>query len=183
MVQYVSSDDIDLDHDVLIDVRSPSEYDAAHIPGSYNIPLDELREHRSVLRHVSNGVLLCRTDNRSSQAWKTMKGIGADVSVLKNGVNAWQDSDGDMVFGETTTWSIQRQVQFTAGTLIFLSTALGTLTNDWFYMLAAFIGAGLTIAGATGTCGLARVLSAAPWNKSGNHAEHIKKIKQRVETS
>ena len=33
----------------LIDVRSPAEYASVHIPGSYNVPLDQLGEHRAEL--------------------------------------------------------------------------------------------------------------------------------------
>ena len=34
----------------LLDVRTPGEFHTAHIPGSYNVPLDTLREHRTELR-------------------------------------------------------------------------------------------------------------------------------------
>ena len=33
----------------LIDVRTPGEFASSHIPGSYNVPLDLLREHREEL--------------------------------------------------------------------------------------------------------------------------------------
>ena len=36
-------------------------------------------------------------------------------------------------------------------------TLLGALVNPWFLLLAGFVGAGLMFAGATGTCGLAKV--------------------------
>ena len=75
--------DINVDDNLIIDVRSPAEYDAAHIPHSYNIPLNRIEEYLDVLRHLDDAVLICRTDNRSSQAWKTLKGVGASVSVLK----------------------------------------------------------------------------------------------------
>lgn len=181
MTRYVSPDDINPVEDILIDVRSPAEYNAAHIPGSYNIPISKLDDHQSDLRHVTDAVLLCRTDNRSSQAWATLKGVGADVSVLKNGINAWQESGRDMVFGDTATWSMQRQVQFTAGTIILLSTVLGALASPWLYLIAGFIGAGLTFAGATGTCGLARLLSHAPWNEAADDtADHVADLKARI---
>ena len=49
--------------------------------------------------------------------------------------------------------------------MILTGVALGTLVNPWFLALAAFFGAGLTFAGATGTCGLALVLLRMPWNR------------------
>jgi hypothetical protein len=49
--------------------------------------------------------------------------------------------------------------------MVLAGVALGTLVNPWFLALAAFFGAGLTFAGATGTCGLALVLMRLPWNR------------------
>jgi hypothetical protein len=37
--------------------------------------------------------------------------------------------------------------------------------NPWFLIMPAFFGAGLLFAGISGTCGLASVLSAMPWNR------------------
>jgi hypothetical protein len=50
--------------------------------------------------------------------------------------------------------------------LVLLGVALGTLVNPWFYALSAFVGAGLTLAGSTGFCGMALVLMRMPWNKA-----------------
>ena len=50
--------------------------------------------------------------------------------------------------------------------MVLTGVALGTLVNAWFLALAAFFGAGLAFAGATGTCGLALVLMRMPWNRS-----------------
>ena len=33
----------------LIDVRTPAEFESIHIPGSYNVPIDLLPEHREEL--------------------------------------------------------------------------------------------------------------------------------------
>ncbi|MFP5373140.1 MAG: rhodanese-like domain-containing protein, partial [Actinomycetes bacterium] len=51
----------------LIDVRTPGEFEAAHIPGSYNVPLDVLREHRDELaaRLDEQVVLVCRSGQRA----------------------------------------------------------------------------------------------------------------------
>ena len=37
----------------VLDVRTPGEFETVHMPGSYNVPLDLLREHRDeILAHV-----------------------------------------------------------------------------------------------------------------------------------
>ena len=43
---------------------------------------------------------------------------------------------------------------------------LGFAVNPAFFGLSALIGAGLTFAGVTGFCGMARLLSAMPWNRA-----------------
>ncbi len=60
----------------LIDVRTPAEFSAAHIPGSYNVPFDQLPEHADLLRAVSGDpvVLICRSgsrhDRRKPPCWE-----------------------------------------------------------------------------------------------------------------
>ena len=39
------------------------------------------------------------------------------------------------------------------------------LVSPWFLAVPAFVGGGLTFAGATGTCGMALVLLKMPWNR------------------
>jgi hypothetical protein len=56
-------------------------------------------------------------------------------------------------------------VQLIAGSMVLTGVVLGTLVNPWWLALSAFFGAGLTFAGATGTCGLAVVLLKMPWNR------------------
>jgi len=65
------------------------------------------------------------------------------------------------------TISIERQVRIDAGLLVLAGTSLGWWVNPGFFILAAFVGAGLVFAGITDICGLAIVLAKAPWNRSG----------------
>ena len=43
---------------------------------------------------------------------------------------------------------------------------LGAIVDPKFYALSGFVGAGLVFAGTTGTCGMARLLALAPWNRA-----------------
>ena len=60
---------------------------------------------------------------------------------------------------------LMRQVQIVAGALILLGVALGYAFCSGFFLLSAFVGAGLTFAGITGFCGMARLLALMPWNR------------------
>jgi Protein of unknown function (DUF2892) len=42
---------------------------------------------------------------------------------------------------------------------------LGFLVAPAWFALSAFVGAGLTFAGVSGFCGMARLLMLAPWNR------------------
>ena len=64
----------------LLDVRTPAEFTTAHIPGSYNVPLPLLREHRDELRtHLDDDVVLvCRSGVRATQAETLLGSTGLD---------------------------------------------------------------------------------------------------------
>ena len=49
-----------------------------------------------------------------------------------------------------------------AGSLVVLFVLLGTFASSAFYALAGFVGAGLIFGGATGICGMAKLLSVMP---------------------
>jgi hypothetical protein len=58
-----------------------------------------------------------------------------------------------------------RQVQIAAGSLVLTGVLLGAIASPAFYAIAGFVGAGLTLAGVTGTCAMARLLRVMPWNR------------------
>ncbi|MGE0851286.1 MAG: DUF2892 domain-containing protein [Hyphomicrobiaceae bacterium] len=55
-----------------------------------------------------------------------------------------------------------------AGSLILLGVGLGQFIAPVFYGLAALVGAGLTFAGVSGWCGMAKLLALMPWNRSAS---------------
>jgi hypothetical protein len=56
-------------------------------------------------------------------------------------------------------------VQITAGSLVLIGVILGFAVSPWFFALSAFVGAGLTFAGISGTCAMASLLTVMPWNR------------------
>lgn len=158
----------------VLDVRSPAEFEAAHIHGSYNVPLNLLDEHAEQLaarldRHV---VLVCRSGPRAEQARQRLAAVGADrVHVLDGGINAYArsqgngdgDTDGSLVPGRAR-WSLERQVRLVAGALVLAGLVAG-LRAPGARLLSAGIGAGLVVSALTDTCTMARVLSALPYNR------------------
>ncbi len=75
----------------IIDVRTPAEFESAHIPGSYNVPLDLLPEHRAELRDAlrAPALLVYRSGMRARQAAELLAGLDLPgLHVLDGGASA-----------------------------------------------------------------------------------------------
>lgn len=163
----------DADPPRLLDVRSPAEFAASHIPGSVNLPLDTVLERRAELRrHLDAGgttvVLVCRSGQRAARAERALGPAG--VAVLTGGLAGWEAAEGPLVRGPVRRgpggWELERQVRFVAGSLVLV----GLVGSPWVPGLQWFsgaIGAGLVVSAATGTCAMGSLLARAPWNRGG----------------
>ena len=154
----------------LVDVRTPAEFREVHAQGAQLVPLDVLdRRAVEAARGTNAGpvYLLCASGIRATKAAEKLRNAGLDeVVVVEGGTNAWAAAGLPVIRGRKTI-SIERQVRIGAGTFVLAGTALGRFIHPAFYLLAAFVGAGLVFAGLTDICGLAIVLAKAPWNRSG----------------
>jgi rhodanese-related sulfurtransferase len=153
----------------LLDVRTPAEFQTAHIPGSYNVPLDLLREHREELRaHLDDDVvLICRSGARASQAATLLAATELpNVHVLVGGVSAWEGAGAPLTRG-AETWELERQVRLAAGGLVLLGVLL-SIVLPWTKWISAGIGAGLVGAALTNSCLMGMMLARMPWNQRGN---------------
>ncbi|WP_431230705.1 rhodanese-like domain-containing protein [Paenarthrobacter nicotinovorans] len=72
----------------LVDVRGQEEHAAAYIPGSLNIPLDDLT---SRLADLPNGTIyvLCGSRKRSSQAARILTDRGYTTVNVAGGITEW----------------------------------------------------------------------------------------------
>jgi len=148
----------------LLDVRSPIEFESERIEGAKNIPLDVLDGRLEEVPAQGDVVVVCRTGVRATIAAEAMARAGRRARVLEGGVLAWRRAKLPLRVGRKRL-PVDRQVQLIAGLMVLTGVTLGVLVNRWFLAVAAFFGAGLTFAGATGTCGLALVLMKMPWNR------------------
>lgn len=150
----------------ILDVRTPAEFESAHIPGSYNVPLDTLGEHAAELeRHLSQPVMLiCRSGARASRACEQLAATGmANLHVLDGGIQAWDDGRRPVRRGRQR-WDLERQVRLVAGSLV-LAGIVGSLFVPGLKYLSGFVGAGLTFAALTNTCVMGMALSKLPYNR------------------
>ncbi|MEU8120408.1 rhodanese-like domain-containing protein [Spirillospora sp. NPDC049024] len=150
----------------LIDVRTPGEFETGHIPGSYNVPLDLLREHRAELRaHLDEQVVLvCRSGQRADQASQALASAGLpNLRVLRGGIGAWQAA-GEQVAAGRARWDLERQVRLVAGSIVLGSVLASTVVPRAKWVAGA-IGGGLTFAALSDTCAMGMVLSKLPYNR------------------
>jgi rhodanese-related sulfurtransferase len=153
-----------LEKSVLVDVRSPIEFEAEHIEGAINIPLEAIDARAEEVPRKGRLVMVCRSGMRAERAAFTLMGKAFQPSVLDGGMVAWRKASLPIVEGKKRL-PIERQIQLVVGTGVLTSVVLGTWVNPAFLLIAAFFGAGLTFAGLSGTCALGILLAKAPWNK------------------
>jgi len=74
----------------VIDVREDWEFAEGHIPGATLIPLGSLADRADEIPTDKPVVLVCRSGNRSGQAFRFLSGEGfEDVHNMTGGMNAW----------------------------------------------------------------------------------------------
>ena len=65
---------------VIVDVRTKGEYQAGHITGSRNIPLDIIKSETASLKKLNMPVItVCRSGNRSGMAKSILTAAGIEV--------------------------------------------------------------------------------------------------------
>lgn len=156
----------------LLDVRTPGEYAAGHVPGAELIPLDEL-DPAAFGRERSGDVapvyVLCQSGGRARKAIEKLERAGVQGCVLvEGGTQAWLDAGLPVNRGESKVLPLMRQVQITIGLVSATGAALALAVNPWFALLPLITGCGLLFAGITGYCGLAMILAKMPWNRTKN---------------
>lgn len=151
----------------VIDVREFSEFNSERIADAQLMPLSNFEKHAAEIDHTKPVYLMCRSGNRAKQAAEKLSAKGfTDIHVIQGGMTAWAGANLPVVKGESTVWSLERQVRFTAGLLVLSGVVLGFAVSPYFFLLSGFVGAGLTFAGATDWCGMGMLLARMPWNKA-----------------
>jgi rhodanese-related sulfurtransferase len=153
----------------LIDIREADEYARQHIPDAQNVPLSALSELEvnaapAVIFHCRSGA---RTAANKAQL---ARAATCATYLIDGGLDAWRSAGLPIVVDRRQPLELMRQVQLAAGGLVLIGVALGFLVAPAFFGLSAFVGAGLMFAGATGWCGMARLLALMPWNRRAHPA-------------
>ncbi|MDB4880075.1 MAG: Rhodanese domain protein [Gemmatimonadetes bacterium] len=151
----------------LLDVRTPGEFEAEHIAGAYNVPLDTLGEHGPEIRAgvAEPVVLVCRSGQRARKAEDALRAAGmSNLHVLDGGMTAWAAA-GLPVRRGAPRMSLERQVRIAAGALAATGGFLALFVSPLFAALPAFVGSGLVFAGVTDTCAMGMLIARLPYNR------------------
>jgi rhodanese-related sulfurtransferase len=159
----------------LLDVRSPAEYQAGHIPGARLLPVNELDPGNlgdildTDAYHADNPLYLtCHAGKRAEKAAQLLRDAGVEhLSLLEGGTEAWQKA-GLPVHKCDTALSLERQAQIAVGSLLILKVVFGFTVHELFFVAGAALGAGLITAGITRWCGMAQLMARMPWNRRRN---------------
>lgn len=149
---------------ILLDVRSPIEFETEHIANSINVPLSDLDGRLEEVPRQGQLVVICRSGKRAERGAYTLLGKGYQPRVLEGGLVAWRKAGLPVKEGKKML-PIERQIQLIVGIGVLTGVLLGVFINPWFLIIPGFFGAGLTFAGLSGTCALGIMLGKAPWNK------------------
>jgi hypothetical protein len=151
----------------ILDVRTPAEFETVHIPGSYNLPLDQLGEHREELaRHVDEPVVLvCRSGNRAGRP-----SSGSPPRACRN-VHVLDGRDdglggrrqGGRAAVSSAGTSSGRSASSPACSSCSGSSAASSCPLKY---LSGAVGAGLTFAALTNTCAMGMLLAKLPYNRT-----------------
>jgi rhodanese-related sulfurtransferase len=155
----------------LIDIREPDEFRRRHVPGAVSRPLSALQAAGLEVEPGREVIFTCKSGMRTAAACEWLvRAAGGPALVLDGGVDAWTAAGLPIAEDRAQPIEVMRQVQIAAGSLVMTGVALGLLVHPAFFGLSAFVGAGLTFAGVTGFCGMAKLLALAPWNRAAQQA-------------
>jgi rhodanese-related sulfurtransferase len=75
---------------VLVDVRTPAEYESGHIPTAVNVPVDVIGTRPPTEVKDALIIVYCRSGNRSAAARKTLVDLGYTNVVDFGAVSRWE---------------------------------------------------------------------------------------------
>jgi rhodanese-related sulfurtransferase len=151
---------------VLVDIREPDEFARRHINGALSVPLATFEQAHLSVDPDQDVIFTCRTGMRTGANCERLAArVVGPAFVLEGGVDGWAGAGLPVATDDKAPLEINRQVQIAAGSLVLLGVVLGFAVAPGFFGLSAFVGAGLVFAGVSGTCAMASLLQAMPWNR------------------
>lgn len=153
----------------LIDVRDLDEFETMRVRGAECVPLPQVLQGASGWSKDCEVVLICHSGQRAREAAEKLASVGfSRVAAVEGGTKACVSAGVPVVRGSRRL-PIQRQVLMGAG-IVLLSGLVLSFGHPAFIAVTWFAATMLVIAGLTGFCPMAKMLAAAPWNRTRDAA-------------
>ena len=165
---------------VIIDVRTAMEHDDKHLACAHlHIPLDQLQPAKIIAGQSAGKdtplYMLCHAGKRAAQAAIKLADAGASqIYVIEGGIVACETAGHSLKgHGVSNTnaycavkgpMSLERQVRIAVGLIAGMGALAALLLHPLFAVIPLIMSGGLIFAGLTDRCGLALILTKAPWN-------------------
>ncbi len=155
----------------VLDVRTDLENATQSLPGAIHIPLDRLSDPKATVGlDALEGelFLLCKSGKRGYMASEILKSqLDIPLVVIDGGLDGLVQV-GCTTESRNTSWSLERQVRFTAGLMVVLGCVLSIIFHPMFIGLSLFVGLGLVFAAITDSCVMGLMLARMPWNRQAS---------------
>jgi len=87
----------------VLDVRTPQEYAAGHVPGAVNVPYDQVASHLAEIPKDKDVVLYCRSGRRTGLAAEVLEANGyTKLGHLQGDMEAWLKDGRPVESGDAT---------------------------------------------------------------------------------
>lgn len=161
---------IDSGEAVVVDVREPAEYAAESIACATLLPLAAISKASLPNYRGKKLVIHCRKGGRGGSACEKLlaEDPNLDIYNLEGGINSWIEAGYPIASSGGFVLPLDRQVQLTIGLTLLAGSFIGFFLTPLLFILTGMVGVGLTIAGLTGFCGLAKVIAKMPWNQKSS---------------
>lgn len=149
----------------LVDVRTASEYEEAHIQGAHSHPLDAINVGKIGFQAQGKKLLVsCLSGARAQKAAQLIKAAGHEVGCLEGSLQGWEAAGQPVVRSTPSGLPLIRQVHLTVSIINMTAALLALFINPAWAWVIVGTSTGLFLAGATGFCGMGLLLAKMPWN-------------------
>jgi hypothetical protein len=147
---------------ILVDVRSPKEYNDGAIPGSINLPFGKYDPKQYEAYRNYHICLVCESGNRANQVCQRLEAEGFQHLSLFN----QQMETLSLEVQTQKGWSIDRQFRLALALFlgVFLLGYIGQIQT--LVVLPVIIFGGLLFSAITDNCYLKEFLASLPWNRA-----------------
>lgn len=154
---------------LLIDVRTPEEFNIAHIDTAINLPLEGISYDQIQFSNDEILVFYCRIGGRSQRAIEKVlcENPGFQAYNLEGGIEKWKE-DGYSVIKRKKNKRIpmNHQVYILSGVIVILSFLLGFFMSSFGFIMGLVVGLDLIVSGFTGKSLMEKILLKLPYNNS-----------------